>query len=235
MKVKSILCGLLCLCMLSGCSGQPEQTPTSIPEATTTTSKQNKTTTTETLLTTSTTEAEQTEQPTTTKAPTKTPTTATTKVSTQAPTQPPTKAPEKQIGTVKGCITYQYNEVIGTRGDVGADILLIPNDLPKESLSLINAITFVNLPDGCLHTEADGNGNYIFQNVPVGRYVLVIRSKNTRCDGNTFLDVGLFYSYFDAEGQERLLEGFENYESTWITVSGGEEVVHSHDFGYTYF
>lgn len=221
MKIKSILCGLVCLCMLSGCNGQPEQTPLSTPEATTTTSEQTETTTAEAPPTTTTTQAEPTERPTTTKAPTKVPTTTTTKAPTKAPTQPPTKALEKQTGTVKGCITYQYNEAIGTRGDVGADILLIPNDLPDGSLDIINAITFINLPEGCLHAEADGYGNYILQDVPVGKYVIVIRSKNTRCKENTMLDVIRFYIYFDAEGQERLLDGFENYESAWITVSGG--------------
>ena len=36
MKVKSILCGLLCLCLLSGCSRQLEQVPLNTSEATAT-------------------------------------------------------------------------------------------------------------------------------------------------------------------------------------------------------
>lgn len=227
-KLMLLVSGALCLCLLSGC-GQAEQKDESSGLADEMYPSVSETmgTTTE-VSTTTTTEAEQTEAPTIKK------TEPSTKAPTEAPTQPQTEAPE-QNGTVKGCITYQYNEAIGTRGDVGADILLIPKDLPEGSLNRINAIAFTNLPDGCLHTEADGNGNYIFQNVPAGRYMLVIRSKNTRCEENTMFDVALFYSYFDAEGQKRLLEGFENYESSWITVSGGEETVYSHDFGYTYF
>ncbi len=81
MKVKSIFCGLVCLCMLSGCSGKPEQMPTSELETTTTASEQTETTTTESLSTITATQAEQTtEAPTTEK--------------TEAPTKAPTKAPQ---------------------------------------------------------------------------------------------------------------------------------------------
>lgn len=224
MKSKTILCGLVCLCLLSGCSGKPGQTPTGEPETTTAISKQTNAATEEVPATTAVTEEVQTE-PTVTK----------TEAPTKAPTQPPTKAPEKQTGTVKGCITYQYNKTIGTKGDVGADILLIPIDLPDGSLTRINAIAFTDFPDNCKHVKADGNGNYSIQNVPAGRYVIAIRSKNTRCKGNTEASVLPFSLYFNEEGKARLIEGFENYKSNWVTVTGGEDTVFSHDFGYTYF
>lgn len=53
MKVKSLLCGLVCLCLLSGCSGQPEQgTESSKQENITTSSSQTETTKTTTAPTT---------------------------------------------------------------------------------------------------------------------------------------------------------------------------------------
>ena len=234
MKIKSLLCGLVCLCLLSGCSGKPEQIPTSEHGTTTTVSEQAETTTTE-VPTTTATEAEQTETPTTEK--TETPTQAPTK----APTQPPTKAPEKRTGTVKGCITYQYNKTIGTKGDVGAYVLLIPNSLPNEVITYENFLTHVGLPahvglpEGVFDTKADGYGNYIFQDIPEGKYELVIKSNNTRCKGNDIATTMGFLHYYNEEAQERILAGYENYKSKFITISAGKEIVFSHDFGYTYF
>lgn len=41
---------------------------------------------------------------------------------TPAPTQAPAPTQNVGVGNLKGTITWQYNKVIGTKGDVGAKI-----------------------------------------------------------------------------------------------------------------
>lgn len=112
MKVKSLLCGLFCLCMLSGCGGKPEPMPASEAETTTTAGKQTESTTrdmsTPPVTTTAAAETEQTEPPATegTEAPTKVPTKAPTKAPTHLPTQAPTSAPTQPPQTK----IYRLNE-----------------------------------------------------------------------------------------------------------------------------
>lgn len=109
MKIKGILCGLLGICLLSGCSRQPARTPASeaggaiatmsqtaettgpAPFCTTMQTLQTAPTSTERTVT-----VDKTPSKAPTKAPTKAPAQVSEKVPTKATTQAPTKAPESR-------------------------------------------------------------------------------------------------------------------------------------------
>ena len=87
MKVKGLWCGVLCVCLLTGCSRQPGQPLSSDSQTSTTASVQTEAVTTEVPLTTAITEAESATQsaakwPSSTSEPAK----ATTKITTKATT-----------------------------------------------------------------------------------------------------------------------------------------------------
>lgn len=136
-------------------------------------------------------------------------------------------------GTVSGTITWQYNNFVGTKGDTGATVYLVSNK--NNKLKLNRTESSVDFKNDYISTTADGNGNYKFDNVPVGTYYVVIKSKNTnRLDNNeetklkpllsSEIDVILFAEYL------RKYKVIENVE-----VKYGQDTTISHDFGNTAF
>ncbi|QWU14453.1 hypothetical protein SAMN04487895_101765 [Paenibacillus sophorae] len=90
-------------------------------------------------------------------------------------------------GKLKGTITWQYNDYVGTKPDVGAEIYLIPVKLKKNSLAISD---FVKVADkkitaksvGIYYTVANGYGNFEINNIPVGDYVIYVVSMKTLRD-----------------------------------------------------
>ena len=158
---------------------------------------------------------------------------------------------DRYFGEVKGLVTYQYNKYIGTRGDNGATIFLIPkNTALREST---NGRIFLQGTSG-LHdsgvvvTHADGYGNFSFGNtVPAGEYVCYIVSKNTtsgaafsinnnRDNYNAQItkDVALYLNKYDLYSLAMFGIGLNKYSSTDVSVRSGVAINLSIDFGYTY-
>jgi hypothetical protein len=100
--------------------------------------------------------------------------------------QKQTPAPTQNVGVgnLKGTITWQYNKVIGTKGDVGAKIFLIPKNFDKSKISksdgeLFATIGSVPKDSGLQYVKANGYGDYELSGIQAGKYYLVISSKNT--------------------------------------------------------
>lgn len=150
-------------------------------------------------------------------------------------------------GQVKGVVTWKYNKFIGTRGDDGAEIMLIPINPNVKYYDNRRAAMFLSsakFDSGILLTEADGYGNYDFGNlVPAGDYIILIKSHNTT-SSERFKDEATWESYlkfrvgdyFSATDFEtlKIFIGYDSYSCSRITVKNGHVITKSYDFGYTY-
>jgi len=92
-----------------------------------------------------------------------------------------------EYGTIKGTITYKYNNYLGDRGDSGATVILFPSKSSVKNYDNARACLGItgSYESGIMVAECDGNGNYVFDNVPIGRYYVFIISNATN-DGGAF-------------------------------------------------
>ncbi len=146
----------------------------------------------------------------------------------------------QKVGTVKGNVTYKYNNYIGYKADVDAKVFLIPKNTKESSIdySLIYLGFDFDMPSTILKTTVDGNGDYIFNNVPIGEYIVLIRSRNSNSNisaGYTQLAYIYLYDYFKDDNnyinKDRIEEKISCKE---IVVENGQVVTFSESFGITY-
>jgi hypothetical protein len=151
---------------------------------------------------------------------------------------------KSKVGNIKGAVTYQYNKVIGTKPDVGADIILIPRNLTdKMDSKFENFFTLVHSIDGkqgdygIYTAKTNGYGNYEINNVPAGDYYLFILSNKVTSDGTiNQVKQDVLNSIFSKIGIENLNFTLKSYKSEydWVTVVEGQTSDKSVDFGYYY-
>lgn len=153
--------------------------------------------------------------------------------------------PSSTFSQVSGTVTWLYNYVLGTRGDNGAGVMLIPLDKDTSAYDNSGACLFVsgNYESGIMVTKCDGYGNYVFSKVPTGEYLLLIVSKNTTMEDrfkdenawNDYIDK-LFGHFFSSDDlyKLKLSIGYNKFCFKSITVEEGYPLVISHDFGITY-
>lgn len=150
-----------------------------------------------------------------------------------------------KTGGIKGALTYQYNSVIGTKPDVGANVYLIPKNLEKNSLSQsdLDAISGnrKNAESvGIYYSKADGYGNYEIKKVPSGDYIALVVSKQTTRD--------FFSDYNEVEGNllkpfikdwDKIIDadigilGFNKSFISEVKINTDEVLTFSYDFGNT--
>jgi hypothetical protein len=86
-------------------------------------------------------------------------------------------------GSLTGNVYWKYNNYVGDKPDAGSDVYLFSQDTSKAPLE----------------TTCDVQGNFRFDKIPTGNYMLVVRSKNTTNSASNELEE-LFtkdtYSYF---------------------------------------
>jgi len=182
-------------------------------------------------------------QPTSTPIITPTPTPTVSPTPTPTSTSKPTPTPTL-IGSIKGNVTWQYNDVIGTKPDVGAYVALIPSN---KNLSGINHQKFSYLndcdgTDGIYSVDADGYGSYQLDNIPIGNYTLLIVSQKTT-EGLRFNDEQAWNNYIksiasflseDELETFKIFVGYNSITTTKITIKENQTITFSYDFGYTY-
>jgi hypothetical protein len=98
-------------------------------------------------------------------------------------------------GTIRGVVTYYFNVNFGDRPDTGAEAVLFKDDAAPPYEVVVQDEYAVELVDegrvlqtssaqGASRyqvvrvTSADGNGNFVFEKVPPGKYVVVIESRH---------------------------------------------------------
>ncbi|MCV4230553.1 copper amine oxidase N-terminal domain-containing protein [Virgibacillus sp. LDC1] len=146
-----------------------------------------------------------------------------------------------ETGNIKGSITWQYNQYIGTKPDIGAKVALIPTTTNNKINSPFFALTNKQTEEdnNNIHTAVvDGNGYYNIDDVPAGKYFLYIYSNNTNSDMTVdSYDYAQFSKIFDHETME-ILENhlkLQKYKLKEVTIKQNKTITESHDFGYTYF
>jgi hypothetical protein len=149
-----------------------------------------------------------------------------------------------EYGNIKGTITWQYNRFIGTKPDVGANIFLIPVNFisSKYSMSQLELFSMIgSIPEGSnLHyVKANGYGNYELTNVPIGKYIIVISSKNTTRDFQQPIDsyteetlVPILGSGYDKFKEFNLY--LQKYNWSVIEIKKNSTLDVSKDFGFTF-
>ncbi len=152
-----------------------------------------------------------------------------------------------EYGTIKGTVTYKYNKYVGNRGDSGAIVMLFPNMSNYNTKKYDNSRACLGIQgdyeSGIKVIKCDGNGNYSFDNVPVGRYYMLIISKETT-DGSAFenkasresLIKGNFSTLLSESDIKKLIltVGYNKIDTENIDVLANRTHTISKDFGITY-
>ncbi|GAB1530087.1 MULTISPECIES: hypothetical protein [Brevibacillus] len=146
-------------------------------------------------------------------------------------------------GSLKGTITWQYNDFIGTKPDVKAKILLIRTDFDKNTITDEEEamFAFTNAPknSGLYGARANGYGHYEIGNLPVGEYHIIVVSGQTRRDLPQPVD-----EYFTnkikpyvRQWKDFTLLSLEinKYETSTISIEENQTLDFSHDFGNTFY
>ncbi|BDR76577.1 tetratricopeptide repeat protein [Clostridium tetani] len=148
---------------------------------------------------------------------------------------------DSRTGNIKGIITWQYNNFIGTKPDTGANITLISKNKNRNNDNSTFAITLQQVPNGkngIYTAKADGYGNYEIDSVPTGEYYLLITSNNTNSDmtidSYTASTLQGLFSEQDWSKLQLALK-LNKYRFKTIKIKAEKTIIESYDFGYTYF
>ncbi len=152
---------------------------------------------------------------------------------------------EIKTGSVEGNITWQYNKYVGTKADTGAYVALIPiegNTKEKDNNSFA-MLRDTNGENGIYSAKVDGMGEYFIDDVPVGKYLVLIVSRNTT-EGDRFDDEEAWLQWTsdifsplisDTDLKTlQLMIGYKSWHFYTIEIKEGKIKRISHDFGYTY-
>lgn len=155
-------------------------------------------------------------------------------------------------GSISGNITYYYNKYKGNVSDTGSLVLLIPMDgtalkAPAVS-SYVNWLTpsIINEKYNeykVYEAKVDGMGTYSLQNIPVGKYKIIIKSNNTTSksafdnkeDYITSIQ-SLTKDVLSSENANLLGQsvGLSKVLIDEIEIAKDQNTTFSHDFGITY-
>lgn len=146
-------------------------------------------------------------------------------------------------GNLKGTITWQYNDFIGTKPDVGAVIFLIPsnfnpNSITDEDLKQFYGNFIAPKNSGIFSTKTNGYGYYEISNVPQGEYIIFImsrmasRNNENQIDQNTINLLKPVIKNWDFF--KLIFLDTNKFKCDRITINRGLDLDYSHDFGYSY-
>ncbi|GAB7386170.1 hypothetical protein BSNK01_00050 [Bacillaceae bacterium] len=147
------------------------------------------------------------------------------------------------VGNLKGTITWQYNEFIGTKPDVEAHIYVIPYDFNKNNFTQneINLYTMIGIvPEnsGLYYKRANGYGQFEINGIPAGKYIIVVVSNNTHRNPDEPISEyveSLLKDKLDWDNFKKFRLDMNKHEVDVIEIKPNQTEDFSHDFGYTYF
>lgn len=170
------------------------------------------------------------------------------------PTQPstPNKPVEIKYGKVAGNVTYYYNSYRGNVADTGAMVYLLPKNGKAKNIPDQNYVTWT-YPSTILKEQlnnnqayvakVDGKGDYHFDRVQSGEYLMVIISGKTS-DGRWFDNKESYYAtltgvvtpYLSENNAKSFGESttYHKNHAESITVYENDTTNVSYDFGITY-
>lgn len=83
-------------------------------------------------------------------------------------------------GEVSGCMMYQNGYGSTPLADSGATVQLIPTDIKSFPDDYYPSISYDYEKYGIYTTKTDSLGNYNFDNIPIGEYIIIVISKNAK-------------------------------------------------------
>lgn len=150
--------------------------------------------------------------------------------------------PKTETGSIKGNVTWQYNDFIGTKPDVGAKVFLIPTSFNDKDYTFSDIKSYAilgDIPEGSnlQFVTVDGYGNYEINDIPIGEYFVVISSKNTmRSESERVWHKPTLSMILGYEGfQEFERVNLDLYKSLIkkIEIKKNDTLNLNHDFGFT--
>jgi len=150
-------------------------------------------------------------------------------------------AVKTKVGNLSGTITWKYNDFVGHRGDNGSCVWLISKNVDSIPDTLVEYDELETKTDeikGYYYaTVADGNGNYSFDNIPVGDYYIVVKSNNT--NNRSYCDIDECFGPAGEKFSSEIKEIKKNfsimkYTNSSVTIYEGQTATFSHDFGITW-
>ena len=130
-------------------------------------------------------------------------------------------------GSIRGTITYYFNDNYGNRPDVGAEVWVTKERVVMDDYDSFSVgadeLTMRNWPDGNVsqhvrvfkHTTVDGSGNFDIDQLPEGKYTIIVRSNHVK--GKSQRDIS------------------GKVVTKSITIENGASVDASQDFGMSAF
>lgn len=154
---------------------------------------------------------------------------------------------KQTFGKIQGVITWQYNNFVGTKGDVGAKIILVSDPVderlkklggPEAGLLSLGYAPPKSEQYGIYSADADGFGNFSIDGVPVGRYqIFVFSSKTTPGPDDYMTNIckAEYAKYFaNMHDYKDLAFKVHKVYCTSADVMEDRATTISHDFGNTY-
>lgn len=156
------------------------------------------------------------------------------------------------VGSISGNITYFYNNYKGNVSDTGALVLIVPEDGTALQAPVVDSYVAWHFPSminqhynkyKVYETEVDGKGEYTFQNIPVGKYKIIVISKKTTAkaafeNNESYVSSmkDLMSDVLNSENAQLLGEsvGYQKYTAGEIEVRKNQNTTYSYDFGITY-
>lgn len=154
-------------------------------------------------------------------------------------------------GSVTGNVTYFYNKYQGNKPDTGTRVFLISKTGSAKEMPVMDSYVVWDMENlmkqyesyGIYTTKVDGSGNYTFNNIPTGDYLIFMYSSETT-SGTAFDNQEAYQSqiassvssYVNETNAQYLgkIVGFQKYYIGNVTVSNNQTVTESYDFGMTY-
>ena len=155
-------------------------------------------------------------------------------------------------GSISGNITYYYNKFKGNVSDTGSLVLLIPMDGTALKAPAVSSYVNWLIPSiinekyneyKVYEAKVDGMGTYSLQNIPVGKYKIIITSNNTTSksafdnkeDYITSIQ-SLTNDVLSSENANLLGQsvGLSKVLIDEIEIAKDQNTIFSHDFGITY-
>lgn len=138
-------------------------------------------------------------------------------------------------GVLKGNLSYKYNNYVGNKPDVGAKVTLI-------SKAPLSGKPFGRFNSQYFECESNVNGDYEFNNVPPGEYLLIAQSNTTHASPK---DEELAMKYDSPKLSKLFYEPdslrVRHYLTFWktfvkdVVIESDKTIVINNDFGITYF
>ena len=151
---------------------------------------------------------------------------------------------KSKCGSITGVVTWQYNKYVGTKPDVGADVMLIQtNHIPTDMDNLNIGFVCGAYNDPTVHyTEVDGMGNYYLDNIPAGEYILLIKSEATNESPEIYeITQKIAENYLNGKISSEALDTLKlnirlySFEIKKIEIKANQTSRYSIDWGYTYY